>query len=294
MPSGTGTGIASAFTGLHEVHVMIAEKQNNILAFPNSPLSKNRTDFLQRMNQWLVRSYGISIEYFEAFELGEAFLQTLSASASHREGNKISLPVRLDQGLIGSLRVTLPGQITQENMEQASELIHCIVLPYLEHLKRAQDLRAQEQRLSAPEGSAHRVFLSPDREELEAEGLLRPLFVLSPDAEAVRRKAIDLHDHSGNLIFLPFEDLDMGTRMNVNSLLELTRTTIFVSSLERKARKDLAAVLDILRGEIESIPFFIFGSAAPLDEVARSVPLNREESGRLAARTLVLPQNPGR
>ena len=272
--------------------------KNKIITFPNARSIKNRQKFLQKVDRWLVKRYSISLQFLEPYHIDRELFSKLMETSYKIQGGKVLLPVRDGTELLGCLVLSPTQSFKKENVKTLLELVSGVVSPFLRHLKQAEQTRLREQRLNhrINDGATLSLFNNRSAGEEGSDSIaesIPPLYIEGSCLEAIRRQALASHEEQKTLFFLPFDQIDAEKRLQAEELRSLGRTTIYVGDLGRYERKDLGAILDLLRRRSRydsEFPFIIFGSLKPLEEIERQLKLSIHESDIISANSIFISQ----
>lgn len=243
-------------------------QNKNILEFlPKESSTKQR--LINVFKKHLRFHYKSSLDYLANHDLTPHLKNLLVENQGQFiiNGKNYYIGCFLKKQLIGALHFE-PSEETLmdiEKIEKCKTLILEITLPALikdEELKRIRRANNHLNQLLNEDHSSDVVSLFNQHKEVsqskEKPQKTAAIKVFSNCSESIQRKAVDLHQHSGNFCLLPFSDLDEETRTSFNKMKDLSEVTVFVENYGQLSDREKENIDQSIQSD--SSCFFIIGS----------------------------------
>ncbi|MFN8846359.1 MAG: hypothetical protein ACK5V3_10615 [Bdellovibrionales bacterium] len=211
---------------------------------------------LERLNDMIQERYGKGFSVRRIAAVGST--EELS---THLQNQDLLVPIIVKDVFLGYGMVHQAVDLNHEQREQISKLIRMILEPelYTEHLER----------------TLHNLQIEKDVAlESKANSNGKLIYVYGQNAHRVQKIALDIHEISQNMSYLPLLDV-ISQIKSINELCELDGSTLVVD-LEKSLSEEAQTLLIEFIKQKMSGPLLIFTSARPAYQLAEASNLKTE------------------
>ena len=198
---------------------------------------------LERLNDMIQERYGKGFSVRRIAAIGSS-----DDLNTHLQNQDLLVPIVVKDVFLGYGMVHEAVDLSLEQRDQISKLIRMILEPelYTEHLER----------------TLHNLQIEKDvAQENRTSSNGKLIYVYGQNAHRVQKIALDIHEISENMSYLPLQDVLSQTK-TIEDLLSLDGSTIVVD-LEKQLSEDSQNLLiEFLKKQLKG-PLLIFTSARP-------------------------------
>lgn len=246
---------------------------------------------LAKVSHKLRREIGCSFHFLDAAtkndrsqEKNEQLELALRSHSSERiySGKDILLPIFIDRDFKGVVVLTGGTLVNNRDLDAVERFVRDAVHKNLMGGRSEPDFEPWYQYRDGETDDTNVIYLSQVRRKKEklqmekAPALGGGVFVHASDPDAVQKVAVDMFREQGSAGLVPWYALDTELIVDIQSIKDLGRVTIFVSDLEKVSSKH-QALMESYLAEVptEDTPQFILGARKSLEVLVSESDVNQ-------------------